>query len=91
MTNITQMSDLREARSDRDSVLAKKLIVEVWRLSIQLVRLIQVWEKEIHDPQQLKALIEETRTMMRKQIDDTLLDIEVAHNLDRLDLCDDEI
>ena len=82
--NIAVLWEVREARIDKDSEIAKRLMREAIRASDQLVSILNIWNREIKDPEQLVALTTFVRKLAYDTIVDRALDIEVDRNLDKI-------
>ena len=88
MGKVSHLSDAREAKIDRDSDIAKRLITQAIRVWEQMTSVLTIWAKEINDPEQLKALVDIVKQIAHDTIVDAAIEIEVARNLYRIELPD---
>lgn len=89
MWELTSFEIARENREDRDSWMAKRLIIDGYKAQQQILSALQIGAAEIRSPQQLKALTETVRDMV-DEIQDQIRSIERAKWLDDIDLCTPE-
>lgn len=87
---VHELAVVREQLIDKDSQLAKRLMREVCHTADQIVSALTIWQKEIRDPQQLKALVEWVRLILLETVSVKMYEVERERGLGAIDLFDRE-